>query len=271
MKKNAGLIALALAVVFGILAVFLANKWLTNRSSNPTVMVEDRVPLTKIVVAAKDLSIGAPLNKDTLALTDWPKSAVPKGAFFDIQAVADRVAVTKLTAGEPVLAAELAAPGSGAGMVALIEPGMRAMALKVDEVTGVGGFVLPNTYVDVIGVEKRKNNDYTSDTILHRIKVLAIAQETFTEEGKAKIVRTVTLELKSEDAEKLALQTHKGSAHLVLRNPLDEEEPVAKKVVAKKKKRIYRPRVRHHKMEIYRGGDKPEVVKFRHADSERRI
>ena len=95
-----------------------------------------------------------------------------------------------VVAGVPIVAAELAAPGSGAGLVASIEPGMRAMAIKVNEVVGVAGFVLPNTFVDIISVQ---NN--VAETVLKRVEVLAIAQQTFVEEGKAKVVSTVTLEL----------------------------------------------------------------------------
>ncbi|NLC70835.1 MAG: Flp pilus assembly protein CpaB [Desulfuromonadaceae bacterium] len=263
MKKNAGLVALALAVVFGILAVFLVNRWMSARTGQVPVVTQDTVPLTKVVVAAKDLDIGTPLTAQTLTLVDWPRNAVPQGAFNDIKQVEGRVAVTRLFTGSPVLAAELAAPGSGAGMVALIPQGKRAMALRVDEVTGVGGFVLPNTYVDIISVETENNERKTVKTILQRIKVLAIAQETFTEEGKAKIVRTVTLEMAPEEVEKLALQTHKGAIHLALRNPLDEDQrieadpEVKAPVVRQGKRRAYRPVSRN--VEVIRAGESQQV------------
>lgn len=272
MKKYGAVLALALAVVFGLSAVFLSNKWL---SAKETVMVKETAPGTRIVVAAVDIPIGSRLSENNLTLAEWPQANVPKGSFTEIGALTDRIAVSQLVAGEPLLAAELAAPGSGAGLVAMIEPGMRAMSVKVDEVTGVGGFILPSTYVDIIGVEKLEGNRNKAETILRRIKVLAIAQETFTEEGKAKVVRTVTLEIKPDQAEILALQTQKGSIHLVLRNPMEEilEVPPEPKVVAKPpavrkvKARVYTPKPVPFEVEIIRGSQR-DKVSFKDATSE---
>ncbi len=285
MKKNGGLIAFALAIAFGVLAVFLANKWLAAQNTQATVIPKETVPMTMVVVAAKDLTIGSPLTKDTLTLAEWPKASAPQGAFSDISMVEGRVAVTKLMARQPVLAAELAPPGSGAGLVAVIKPGMRAMSVRVDEVTGVGGFVLPHTTVDIIGIETLQNDRRVAKTILKGIKVLAIAQETFTEEGKAKVVRTVTLELKPEKAEILALQTHKGDIHLVLRNPLEEVEPevepevkkvVTAKVVKKappRRRVVYTPPPQPdpYAVEVIRGSQQPEIIKFKNINSDERL
>jgi pilus assembly protein CpaB len=237
MKKYGALVALGLAVLFGIVAVFLVNRWLTTQSSVEKPVATEQIPTASIVVAAQDLDIGTPLSTKTLTLAQWPKANTPKGAFSDIAKVEGRVAVSKIYAGQPLLAAELADPGSGAGLVALIPKGKRAMTIRVDEVIGVAGFVLPNTFVDVIAVGNQDNHGrLEARTILKKIKVLAIAQETATEEGKAKVVRTVTMELTPKEAEQLALQTHEGSIHLVLRNPLEEEvaeepPPPPKKVV----------------------------------------
>jgi pilus assembly protein CpaB len=225
MKRYGALIALVLAVGFGLLAVVLANKWLSARSSQIAVVTEEeKIPSVRVVVVNKDLDIGTPLSAEHLVLTEWPRKSIPKGAFHEIETLKDRTASTKLWTGAPVLASHLAPPGSGVGMVAAITPGMRAMAVRVDEVSGVGGFILPNTYVDVISVnDDRKKRSV--DTLLKRIRVLAIAQETFTEDGKPKIVKTVTLELDPKDAEKLALQMHDGNIHLALLNPLEEIAP----------------------------------------------
>jgi len=278
MKKYGTVIALGLAVVFGALAVWLANQWLTTRAAQQDkVVMTEAVPLTKIVVAGRDLEIGTPLSDQNLTLAQWPKANVPQGAFEDIKQVEGRVAVTRLGAGQPLRAAELAAPGSGAGLVALIPEGKRAMSIRVDEVIGVGGFILPNTFVDVIAVgDPQSGKQREAKTILKKIKVLAIAQETTTEEGKAKVVRTVTMEVAPKDAEKLALQTHQGSIHLVLRNPLDEEveeeKPVVAKVVVRRAvaPRVYTPKPQHFEVEVIRGSSRQEV-KFENAESEQRV
>ncbi len=266
MKKYGALVAFGLAVVFGIVAVFLVNRWLSTQSTQEKPAITEQTPTTSIVVAAQDLDIGTPLSAKTLSLAQWPKANVPKGAFTEIAKADGRVAVSKIYAGQPLLAAELAEPGSGAGLVALIPKGKRAMSIRVDEVIGVSGFVLPNTYVDVIAVGKQgRGNSMEAKTILKRIKVLAIAQETATEEGKAKVVRTVTMELTPKEAEKLALQTHEGSIHLVLRNPLEEvaEEPPPppKKVVRTRRVSTLRSRVQRvplptFEVEVIRGSER---------------
>lgn len=275
MKKYGTVIALGLAVVFGALAVWLASQWLQAKASDEKKQAKEAVPLTSIVIAAQDLEIGTPLGKQNLTLAPWPKANVPKGAFDNIDLVAGRVAVSKLSAGEPLLAAELAEPGSGVGLVAVIPPGMRAMSIRVDEVIGVSGFILPNTYVDVIAVgSPAENKQREVKTILEKVKVLAIAQETTTEEGKAKIVKTVTMELRPKDTEKLALQTHLASIHLVLRNPLDEVQepppaPEPVKVVKRKPAPAPRPmpaptppKPQVDTVEVIRGAKDPVKVKF---------
>ena len=161
MKRYGALLALVLAVGFGLLAVVLANKWLSARGQQIAAPTDEKLPSVRVVVAAKDLNIGTPLSAEDVVLTEWPKASVPKGAFHDIAEIKDRTVISRLWAGEPVMAAQLAAPGSGAGMVATITPGMRAMAVRVDEVSGVGGFIMPNTYVDVIAVEE-KNRERNS-------------------------------------------------------------------------------------------------------------
>lgn len=245
MKKYGTIIALSLAVLFGVIAVVLVNKWLSTKAPQATATQTESVSMTRIVVAATDVTIGTRLGKEQLALAHWPKASVPKGAFEDVEQVVGRVTVSKLVTGTPIMAAELAAPNSGAGLVALIKPGMRAMAIRVDEVVGVGGFILPNTFVDVIAIDEKSGRTKVAETILRKVEVLAIAQETFIEEGKPKVVRTVTLELTLDDAEELAEKTHEGPIQLVLRNPLDEKEtpPPVQKVVKRAPVRRAAPRV----------------------------
>ncbi len=242
MKQYGTLIALAVAVIFGIIAVVLANKWMTTQVPEERVVVEEqRVPLEKIVVAGQNLDIGSKLSEQNLLLVDWPKANAPKGAFTDIEDVKDRVTVTKVVAGLPIVAAELAAPGSGVGLVAAIKPGMRAMAIRVNEVIGVAGFILPNTFVDIVSVENQ-----VARTVLKRVEVLAIAQQTFVEEGKAKVVSTVTLELSPAQVLKLAETTHKGELTLALLNPVEDTieppKPEPKPVKVSTRKRVYKPR-----------------------------
>ncbi len=292
MKKYSTFIALGMAVVCGVLAVWLTSQWLNAQAAEGQLSNREAVPMTSIVIAAQDLEIGTLLSTDNLTLTEWPKSNVPKGAFDNIEAVAGRVAVTKLPAGGPLRAAELADAGSGAGLVALIPPGRRAMSIKVDEVSGVAGFILPNTYVDVISVNTKSNRETReAKTILKKIKVLAIAQETTTDKGKAKIVKSVTLELLPKEAETLALHTILGSIHLILRNPLemlgDEPPPEVAPVIVKRPKIAKakpQPKVveqapvalqpvasSNYSVEVIKGSKDPEKIKFKSVNSDERL
>jgi len=228
----------------------------------------------KVVVPSTNIPVGTYLSGKNLVVVDWPKKNVPEGSFSSVEELENRVAVTRLFKGRPVISAEMAAPGSGAGLVAMIEQGKRAMAIRVDEVTGVAGFILPNAVVDVIGVESQGRGGSTAETILKRIKVLARSQETYPdEEGKPKIVRTVTLELEPPEAEKLALQTREGSIYLVLRNPLEEEAPPPEVVEKPKPRRVptLSPRIKKTRpqpfaVEVYRG-TKRDTVKFKDPES----
>jgi len=281
MNKYRGLIAFSVAIVFGLLAVVLANKWLATRDKRTTtVAVQDTIPLARVVVAARDLGVGTPLNKEVLTLAEWPKANLPKGAFYDVSALEKRVAVTRLLAGQPVVDAALAVPGSGAGLVAKIPTGKRAMSIRVDEITGVAGFVLPDTSVDLILIESEGRQKKNSRTLLKNIKVLAIAQEAVKEDGKAKIVHTVTLELEPKQAELLALKINTGTIHLALRTPLDNDEkpvilaekPTAKTKTTVRPKRVYyTPKPKAYTVEVLRGATKPEKVKFKHLNSDERL
>ncbi|MDW7646422.1 MAG: Flp pilus assembly protein CpaB [Desulfuromonadales bacterium] len=270
MKKYGSIIALSLAILFGTVAVMLANNWLNNQAAEERIVVKEAVPVTRIVIAASDLDIGTKLSGANLTLAEWPKANVPKGAYESLEGLDGRITATKIVAGDVVIAAKLAAPGSGAGLVAMIEPGKRAMSIRVDEVIGVGGFVLPNTFVDVISITKDGRDSKRAETVLKNIQVLAIAQETFTEEGKAKVVRTVTLSVTPKEAEKLALETHEGAIQLILRNPNELAEPEPPPVVAKPapkvvrtlKPRVVQPKAPSFQVEVIQGDRAPEKYNF---------
>jgi len=281
MNKYRGLLVFLLAIVFGLLAVVLANKWLATRDKRTSVVVQEKVPLARIVVAATDLGVGTPLNKETVTFAEWPKANLPKGVFYDVGALEKRVSVTRILAGQPVVDAALAVPGSGAGLVAKIPSGMRAIAISVDEVKGVGGFVLPDTSVDIHCLESSGRGNMITKTILKNIKVLAIAQEAVKEDGKPKVVHTVTLEVDPKQAELLAMQSaKKGTFHLALRTPLDNDEkppvlaekPAVKtKTTARPKRVYYTPAPKAYTVEVLRGAAKPEKVKFKHLNSDERL
>jgi pilus assembly protein CpaB len=285
MKKYGALIALGVAIIFGVLAVFLANKWMTSQVPEVRTEVKEQLSVADVVIAAQDIPIGTPLSYKVLTTAKWPRANVPMGAYNEItEDLVKRVVVSKLSAGQPLLKAELAEAGSGAGLVAMIPRGTRAMSIRVDEVIGVAGFILPGTYVDVIHVDTEKTKD-VSAIILEKIQVLAIAQEAETEEagGKAKIVRTVTLLLTPEEATLLALKTRRGSIHLLLRSPLEEKaekvvaapKPAGKKISRPKPVPVLTPRVSQavpapYSVKIIRGSERKDVT-FENVESEKII
>jgi pilus assembly protein CpaB len=280
MKKYGALLALIVAILSGIFAVFLANRWLASRHRETPLIVRESVPATQVVIASQDCELGTLLTKEQLTLAEWPKASVPQGAFEETTAVEGRVTLTRLKAGQPIVAAVLATPGSGAGLVAAIQQGKRAMAIRVDEVIGVGGFILPDTFVDVIAIDDKSGEKSKAKLLLERIKVLATAQETFNEDGKPKIVKTVTLLLDPEQAKKLALQTHQGEVQLALRNPLegDQAPPVKKPELTETTprvpvlaSRIRTPRVPPHTVQVIRRSKFEEPITFKNVDSENRL
>jgi len=155
----------------------------------------------------------------------WPASASLDGAFVKQEAVVGRTVLYPLAAGEPILEKHLATAGSGPGLSGKIPSGMRAVALKTDEVAGVAGFLLPGTHVDVLATYTVAGKpDAVTATALQDVVVLAAGQQFQPDpSGKPASVGVVTLLLKPEDAEEAVLASSQGTIHFVLRNGADRE------------------------------------------------
>lgn len=180
---------------------------------------------TQVVVAAKDIKLGSVLHAEDLGTTEMT-GALPRGAIVNRQDAIGRGVVSALYEGEPVLDSRLAAPGSGGGLAATIPAGMRACAVKVDDVVGVAGFVTPGMRVDVLisGNPPGSNtNDGTKvKTLLQNIEVLSAGTDIQKDgEGKPQQVQVVNLLVTPEQAEDLSLASSQTRIQLVLRNPLD--------------------------------------------------
>jgi len=179
-----------------------------------------------VVVAAKDIDVANALRADQLSVAQWPQDRTPKGGFARIEEVAGRVAVLPMGAGEPILEPKLAPQGTPAGMTALVSPGKRAMTVKVDEASGVAGFVVPNNRVDVVVSINR--GDFSKDpfarVVLENLRVLGTGQKIIEKQpdGKPQVVPTVTLEVNPVEGERLALASQEGHLSLVLRSQRDE-------------------------------------------------
>jgi pilus assembly protein CpaB len=178
-----------------------------------------------IVVAAASLPIGTRLTKEHVKLVAWPKSSAIPGTFESIDAVIGRGLTSSVLEHEPISEARIAPTGAGAGLPPAIPPGMRAISVKVDEVVGVAGFVVPGTHVDVIvTIGARGGHEQSSRVVVSNVTVLTAGTRYDQEEAKdGKPIRStvVTLLVKPEDAEKVALAESEGEILLTLRNPLD--------------------------------------------------
>ena len=220
MKNTRALVMIGISVIAALAAVWVAARWVTQEVAMAT---------GKVVVAATDIAIGSQLTAPMVRLADWPAGSVPAGAIKDDKKVVDRVVITGVAKGEPVLESRLAPEGAKAGLSAIVSKGNRAITVKVNEVVGVAGFALPGNYVDVM-VNTQEEGSKTADKdaslskiVLERILVLAVAQETSSDPNKPKVVSAVTLEVTPEQAEKLDLARSVGSLSLVLRNQVDQE------------------------------------------------
>jgi pilus assembly protein CpaB len=216
-----------LAILSGGLAAYAALLYLQQR---PIRLASAQSPLsaTRVVVAARDLAAGAMVGPEDVKVLSWPAGELPGGYADNEESIVGRGLIRSVSANEPILEAKLARVGAGAGLQVTIPEGMRAMSVKVDEVIGVAGFVLPGTRVDVISVIAPSGNttrDPMSRVILQNVPALAAGQTTTTDEaGKPLTVTVITLMVVPGDAEKLALAASQGRIQLALRNTLDQEE-----------------------------------------------
>src|SRR5258706_6471203 len=192
------------------------------------------MPTRPVIVASSDLDIGAEISKDDVRVIDWPTSAVPANAFSDPQEVIGRGIIMPMIQNEPFLPLKLSSKDGGGGLPPAIPPGLRAVSVKVNEVIGVAGYVLPGTRVDVVATVSptQQPTDMTSKVILTNVQVLAAGTkiERDTEKGKPMAVSVVTLLVDPSEAEKLTLAENEGKIQLALPNPHDKGTPVTKGV-----------------------------------------
>jgi pilus assembly protein CpaB len=182
-----------------------------------------------VVVAAADLSLGSELKSEDLTVVSFPSGQVPEGTFAKAQDIVGRGLIVPLVKNEPVLAAKLASKEAGAGLPPVIPEGMRAVSVRVNEVIGVAGYVLPGTRVDVVATQSPTSSqvDTTSKVVLANVQVLTAGTrlEQDKEGGKPVQVTVVTLLVTPEQSERLALASTEGKIQLALRNPLDQGAP----------------------------------------------
>lgn len=221
--RTSTVVMIGFAVLFGLLAVFIAQSWLNSQAEMRMRSLEankKEVVTQTLVVASKSLRFGSELSASSLREMPWPENAVPSGAFAkisDLLSGGRRVVLTAIEPNEPVLSFKITGPGQRATLSAVIGDGMRAVTIRVNDVEGVAGFVLPGDRVDIALTRQGDKSTSTSDVVLQNTKVLAIDQTADERTDKPSIARAVTLEVDVASAQKLALASAVGTLSLMLR------------------------------------------------------
>ena len=222
MRNKRFFVVLAGALLFGLLAAVSVSRYLSSAQAYTK-------SLRGVAVAKVAIPIGTKIIAEQITLVQFPQESTPDGAFDSVEKLAGRVAVVNIAPKEPITEARLAPEGTAGGLSAIIPEGYRAMTVKVDDVVGISGFIMPGTLVDVVVVIVPTGNgavaqDPISKIVLQNIKVLANGQNIDKPESEreANSVKAVTLLVTPEQAEKLALASSEGKLQLVMRNSIDQ-------------------------------------------------
>jgi pilus assembly protein CpaB len=233
------LIILFFAIVMGGIAAFLARNWIESHS--PALAAGDSAGT--IVVAAEPLGFGAEVSADSVTEIPWIAQSLPNGAFVvkaDLLKDGRRVVLSPLERGEPILRSKITGPGQRALLSSLLDEGKRAVTLRVDDVRGVAGFILPGDFVDVVliaedGPPRRENY---SEILLQHLKVLAVDQLASERQEQPTVAKAVTIEVTPEQAQRLLLATNIGKLSLILRRPEEANADSGRRVTERDLGRI---------------------------------
>ncbi len=230
MSRNQVILLFFLSIFFGLGAVFFAKQWM-DRQTQPQVEVEvvEREP---VVIATQEIKMGTVVTASVLTTKLLEKSWRSEEQYTDVNDLIGQVVENTIFPGEIISVNRVTTPGEGATLAALIPENKRAVTIRVNDVIGVAGFLLPGNKVDVLNTVKSNQNYVDTKTVLKDIKVLAVDQTAKADENKPIIVRAVTLEVSPTDAEKLLSARSRGEIQLTLRNPHEKPQPVVRSYVA---------------------------------------
>ena len=233
--RTSTFVMIGFAVLFGALAVFLAQIWLNNQAELRMRSLEAHKkaepPAHTIVVASQPLRFGDDVSARALREVPWPSDALPAGAFSKIsELTADkRVVVMPIEVNEAVLATKITGPGQRATLSATLQNEMKAVTIRVNDVEGVAGFVLPGDHVDVV-MSRSDQNVSTNDVVIQNARVLAIDQLADERADKPSVAKAVTLEVDVASGQKLALASTVGTLSLMLRKAGELAETMSRRV-----------------------------------------
>jgi len=179
----------SIALLLGLGAAWMANGWIQAR-----LQPVEASTGTQVVVAALEVPFGAKIEASHIRLTEWPVGSLPEGAIMDLAEVEQKIAKQAFLPGEIILRERIAEHLSGSTLSAIVEPNMRAITVRVNDVIGVAGFLLPGNHIDVLA-SRKEGRRVTTRTVLEDIKVLAVDQSASPEKDKPIVVRAVTIEV----------------------------------------------------------------------------
>jgi pilus assembly protein CpaB len=209
------------AIALGATAVVLARTWLEAQVRGPVVISKDAPGMSTIVVAAKPLRYGMELSDTDLKEVPWQVNAIPQGTFRSktelLQGKDRRSVLSSIETNEPILEWKITGPGQRASLSALLQEGMTAVTVQVNEILGVAGFVLPGDRVNVLLTRSDRDRGEYTDVLMQNVRVLAVNQLADDKTEKPMVAKAVTLEVSMEDAQKLVLAANVGSISLTLR------------------------------------------------------
>jgi pilus assembly protein CpaB len=235
MMKKRGFLLVVLSMVMGVGAAYFANNWVQTRSGD---VADSSSSTVTVMAAAMDIPYGTKVESRHMKAVQIPKEILPQDSVMSVEELEGWVTTSAVVEGEMLMKSRFAEHDIGSTLAALIGENMRAITVRVDDVVGVAGFLLPGNYVDVIATKvNRTTKTAKSETILKKIKVLAVDQTARTSDADPVLVRAVTLEMTAPQSEVLSKRRAEGEIGLTLRNPNDEVK-VAKQ--AAPKKRVYR-------------------------------
>lgn len=225
--NNRNLIVVGLAILIGLVAVYLGNAYFSG-VENRQQQIAAQNKLVRIVVAGQDLGFGTPISPQNVRFANWPENSVPAGAFTSIEeASRNRVALRPIVVGEPVLTSKVSGTNGRATIAANLPVGMLAYTVQINDVAGVGGFVRPGDVVDVLLTRQIPGDgarayDKMTDIVLQAVPVLGVDQTADQNKTDPAVGKTATLQVSALDAQKLALASQLGVLSLALRNVTDK-------------------------------------------------
>jgi pilus assembly protein CpaB len=211
------------AMLFGLLAVFVAQSWLTSQTDARMKSLESQKrpqAMQTIVVAGKPLRFGNELSAPLLREIPWSEDSLPAGAFAkidDVLAPGKRVVLAAIEVNEPILSVKITGPGQRATLSAVLHDGMKAVTIRVSDIEGVAGFVQPGDRVDIALTRLDGKGGATTDVVLQNATVLAIDQISDERAANVAVAKSVTLEVDTVAAQKLDLAASLGNLSLLLR------------------------------------------------------